>query len=354
MVWRDPRLQTETGGARPVSTSFSALEYYKDGSFRPASYELRGSTNVGWTIRRNGEDHLSLGPGYRLLRTLCCGICSTDLDRHFLPFPLPQVIGHELVASDRAGERFVVEINASHQARGIEANCPFCPKVSRPIARRGGHWGYTICLVASGRGSWCRWRPPSPVPTEIPNEAAVLIEPFAAALHAVGHIDLRAGDHVAVLGPRRLGLLVVAALALGDGSIRATTASSPCRVTPACWRSREASARTNRFGCPTMPTPFTPVWQMWSSILPPARPGSSWPFVSPAARCTSSRPTARRVRAWTTSPSWWWTRSPWHASPRQSAMAAGFSPASAAFSATGAHDSSGSPAHRRRLGCRST
>jgi threonine dehydrogenase-like Zn-dependent dehydrogenase len=41
----------------------------------------------------------------------------------------------------------------------------------------------------------------------------VLIEPLAAALNAVQSIDIREGDRVAVLGPRKLGMLVVASLA---------------------------------------------------------------------------------------------------------------------------------------------
>ena len=47
----------------------------------------------------------------------------------------------------------------------------------------------------------------------MPDSAAVLVEPFAAALHGVKTIAPRAGECVAVLGPRRLGMLVVAALA---------------------------------------------------------------------------------------------------------------------------------------------
>jgi len=52
-----------------------------------------------------------------------------------------------------------------------------------------------------------------PVPTSLPDETAALVEPFAAALHAVRTVAPRAGERVLVLGPRRLGMLVVAALA---------------------------------------------------------------------------------------------------------------------------------------------
>ena len=62
--------------------------------------------------------------------------------------------------------------------------------------------------------------------------SAVLVEPLAAALHAVKVIDLRPRDTVAVLGPRRLGMLMIAALqsvSRGDGA--ADFRSSRSRVT---------------------------------------------------------------------------------------------------------------------------
>jgi threonine dehydrogenase-like Zn-dependent dehydrogenase len=46
----------------------------------------------------------------------------------------------------------------------------------------------------------------------VDDSCAVLIEPLAAALHAVRMIDPAPGDTIAVLGPRRLGMLVIAAL----------------------------------------------------------------------------------------------------------------------------------------------
>jgi threonine dehydrogenase-like Zn-dependent dehydrogenase len=46
----------------------------------------------------------------------------------------------------------------------------------------------------------------------VPTENAVLIEPLAAALNAVRSIEIREGDRVAVLGPRKLGMLVIAGL----------------------------------------------------------------------------------------------------------------------------------------------
>jgi threonine dehydrogenase-like Zn-dependent dehydrogenase len=52
-----------------------------------------------------------------------------------------------------------------------------------------------------------------PVPPGIPPTTAAMIEPFAAAFHAVRALAPADGTRVAVLGPRRLGTLVIAALA---------------------------------------------------------------------------------------------------------------------------------------------
>jgi threonine dehydrogenase-like Zn-dependent dehydrogenase len=50
------------------------------------------------------------------------------------------------------------------------------------------------------------------IPTTVGPDVSVLIEPFAAAVHATEQIDLAGLERVAVLGAGRLGLLIVAAL----------------------------------------------------------------------------------------------------------------------------------------------
>ncbi len=192
---------------------FRGLEYHADDRIHPATYSMEGSSGGGWRIDRNGVEHLVLGAGYRLLRTDRCGVCSTDLDRRFLPFPLPQIIGHELIALDADGKRYVVEINASHAARGLEDGCAFCSAgltTHCPDRRVLG-----IHDLPGGFGPWvlAPERAMIPVPHGLSDDVAVLVEPFAAALHAAEQVAPEPGARVAVLGPRRLGLLVVAALA---------------------------------------------------------------------------------------------------------------------------------------------
>jgi threonine dehydrogenase-like Zn-dependent dehydrogenase len=193
--------------------TFNAPEYRSDGTFASAAFEFDGSEETGWRIWRNGTEYLNLGPGYAAVDVDQCGVCSTDLARAFLPFPLPQVTGHEILGRDAQGRRVVLEINASHQARNVDSECVFCRQgLERHCPERlvlgihdlpGGFGPHVLAPVNSI----------IPLPDEIPSSAAVLIEPLAAALNAVEMVKPKAGERIAVLGPRRLGMLVVAALA---------------------------------------------------------------------------------------------------------------------------------------------
>lgn len=196
-------------------TAFTAPEYQPDGSIRPVAYAFTGSPEDGWEVLRQGAVHLRLGRGYRLLQVSHCGVCATDLARRRLPFPLPQVTGHEVVARDQAGTPVVVEINASHAARGLAHRgwCPFCTRDLQTHCPERLVLG--IHDLPGGFSPWLLAPVESVValPPAVSPATATLVEPFAAALHAVRALDPGDGCRVAVLGPRRLGALVVAALA---------------------------------------------------------------------------------------------------------------------------------------------
>lgn len=193
---------------------FGAPEYQADASVRWVRYRFSGTVGRGWEVWRDGRIHLRLGPGYRLLPVSHCGVCATDLVRRHLPFALPQVIGHEVVALDD-GVPAAVEINASHASRGLapEQWCAFC--------RSGlaSHCPERLVLgIQDLPGGFAPWllAPAGNIialPPSISPLSATLIEPFAAALHAVRAVAPADGERVAVLGPRRLGSLVLAALA---------------------------------------------------------------------------------------------------------------------------------------------
>jgi threonine dehydrogenase-like Zn-dependent dehydrogenase len=195
-----------------MEIKFRAFDYHSDDTFNESEYEYCGDTENGWIIKRNDEIYLELGPGYKLLKTKQCGICSTDLARRYLPFPLPQIIGHEVVAYDIEKEQdCVVEINDTHFARNQKVSDAFCQyglpthcpeRMVLGIDRLPGGFGPYILAPVN-----------SVIPVgNVSSRAAVLLEPFAAALHAVTSSPPQNGDHVAILGTGKLGLLLLAAL----------------------------------------------------------------------------------------------------------------------------------------------
>ncbi|EOQ88943.1 alcohol dehydrogenase, catalytic domain, GroES-like family [Leptospira yanagawae serovar Saopaulo str. Sao Paulo = ATCC 700523] len=197
-----------------MNLKFRAKDYLSDDSFESAEYEYIGNQDEGWEIKRNGSPYLQLGPGYIPLKTVSCGVCSTDIDRRFLPFPLPQIIGHEVLAEglgENQGKQFVVEINDTYEARGDKNPDVFCKEgipTHSPERRVLG-----IDRLPGGFGPYILAPVHAAINLEgVSPKAAVLMEPFAAALQAIIASPPKPGDHVAVLGPRRLGSLVLAAL----------------------------------------------------------------------------------------------------------------------------------------------
>jgi threonine dehydrogenase-like Zn-dependent dehydrogenase len=193
---------------------FRAHELRAGGALHDAAYDIEAAGD-GWCVRREGRPHLAVGPGHRLLRVSHCGVCATDLARVHLPFPLPQVCGHEVVALDDEGRPVVLEINDSCAARGLPAaaQCAHCrlglprhcpERLVLGIDRLPG--GFGPFLLAPVHAV-------VPVPAGMDPLTATFAEPFAAAWHAVTSLRPAAGERVAVLGAGRLGTLVVAALA---------------------------------------------------------------------------------------------------------------------------------------------
>jgi len=193
---------------------FDAFEYGDSENFTKTYYQYSGSEENGWKIYRNEHCIETLGSGYIALKTLACGICSTDLARVRLPFPLPQITGHEVVALYE-NRPVVVEINASHKARGCEdADCWFCKnslsnhcpdRLTLGIDRLPG--GFSPFILAPKNSI-------VPLPNELQTDEATLVEPFAAALHAVKNEDIVSAKAIAVVGVKRLGGLLILALKL--------------------------------------------------------------------------------------------------------------------------------------------
>jgi len=154
-------------------------------------------------------------PGEALVRVRLAGICNTDLElvRGYMAFR--GVLGHEFVgqvvqAPDPAwiGCRVVGDINAACYTcetcrAGRHTHCPH--RTTLGIQGRDGALADYLLLPQANLYA---------VPDEVPDEAAVFIEPLAAACEIVQQAHLRPTDRVIVLGDGKLGLLVAAVLRL--------------------------------------------------------------------------------------------------------------------------------------------
>lgn len=188
------------------------------------------------------------GADWLRVRPLLSGVCGSDMallmaksSPALSPFTsFPAVLGHEVVAqvSDvgasvqdvPAGERVVINPYISCEMRGLDP-CPSCASGQRCICTQAAEGnlsaGMLIGFCRDLPGSWSEQMVVHrsqvyPVPPEVPDTAAVLVEPFSIALHAVLKRPPEAGSRVLVLGGGSVGLLVLAALRLLD---------IPCHVT---------------------------------------------------------------------------------------------------------------------------
>ncbi len=171
------------------------------------------------------------------LGTRLCGICGSDVallrgksSPALSPFhSFPAVLGHEVLADVAgpvgdalAGRRVVVDPVISCQMRGIEP-CPACASGQSQQCRRRGERdglgpgtlvGYHAQLPGGfGDRLFAHRSQLYAVPDAVPDERAVLAEPYAIALHGVLRSPPPAGAKLLVLGGGTIGLLTVAALA---------------------------------------------------------------------------------------------------------------------------------------------
>ncbi|MCC9599421.1 alcohol dehydrogenase catalytic domain-containing protein [Stieleria sp. JC731] len=147
-----------------------------------------------------------------LVRVLKAGICDTDLQliKGYMGFA--GVLGHEFVGVAQggpyAGQRVVGEINCScHQCQTCQAgNATHCP--NRTVIGIDRHDGAMAEYVAVPQ------RNLHVIPESVDNDAAVLVEPLAAAFEILDQVDLASTDRVAILGDGRLGFFCAQAISL--------------------------------------------------------------------------------------------------------------------------------------------
>jgi len=169
------------------------------------------------------------GPGWVRVKPRLAGICGSDLatvdgrsSRWFesvVSFPFTP--GHEIVGDTEDGRRVVVEAVLGCEVRGIEPRCRGCaggaPDRCERLHVGGLEPGLQTGFCCSTGGGWSQVMVASEdqlheVPEELSDEAAVMVEPMACALHAALSTPTDGGV-LAVLGAGTLGLCTIAALA---------------------------------------------------------------------------------------------------------------------------------------------
>ena len=194
-----------------------------------------GGAKVGPLRLRSIDPPELPGEGWVEVLPRLAGICGSDLatidarsSRYFEPIvSFPFVPGHEVVADlrspigDLAAGRVVIEPVLGCVTRGIDPVCDACASGDLGNCERiafgaiepglqsgfccdtGGGWSTKMVAHVSQLHA---------VPDEWSDEAAVMVEPTACAVHGALAADVGDGELVVVLGSGALGLLTIAAL----------------------------------------------------------------------------------------------------------------------------------------------
>jgi len=168
------------------------------------------------------------GPEWQVVQPRLAGICGSDLatlsgrsSRWFEPIvSFPFVPGHEVVGDTEDGRRVVIEPVLHCRVRGVEPPCPACAAGRTNHCERlvGGHLepGLQTGYCADTGGGWSPALVAHPgqlhdVPDGWSDEAAVMVEPTACAVHAALAPQAGEGLKAAVIGAGTIGLATVAA-----------------------------------------------------------------------------------------------------------------------------------------------
>lgn len=166
------------------------------------------------------------GQGWVRVRPRLAGICGSDLatidgtsSRWFEPIvSFPFTPGHEIVGELDDGARVVIVPVLSCVARGIQPPCDACAGGRINHCERLGYGqlepGLQCGFCESTGGGWSTLMVAHEtqlvrVPDDMSDEAAVMVEPTACAVHAAKQVH---ATRVAVIGAGTLGLLTIAAL----------------------------------------------------------------------------------------------------------------------------------------------
>jgi threonine dehydrogenase-like Zn-dependent dehydrogenase len=188
---------------------------------------------------------LFLRPDWVVVRPRLTGICGSDAKQVFMDwgdvrgadnpmkgfFSLPQVLGHEVVGEVVAlgpeargldpGDRVVLNPWLSCGPRGVSPVCPACAAGDLSLC-----WSFDVGPIPPGihigtardaNGGFADLMPAHDsqlfkVPAGVPDELAVLADPFAVSLHAITRHPPPAGGKAMVYGAGALGTCATAIL----------------------------------------------------------------------------------------------------------------------------------------------
>jgi threonine dehydrogenase-like Zn-dependent dehydrogenase len=191
-------------------------------------------------------DPRPLGDDWVVLKSRLTGICGSDSKQVFMDMggdapdmsmtafiSFPQVLGHEVIADVvevgpkargvEVGQRVALQCWLSCAPRGIEPLCPACANGDYSLC-----WNFTTGRItpgihignsSDGTGGFAELLPAHdtqaiPVPDDIPDEVAVLADPFAVSLHSITRNPPPPGGRVLVWGGGALGTSAIAILKL--------------------------------------------------------------------------------------------------------------------------------------------
>lgn len=184
----------------------------------------------------NRDEPILPSDGWTRVRPRLAGICGSDLNTvsgnssfYFSALvSFPFVPGHEVVGDVledvnglAKGQRVVLDPVLSCRPRGIEPECFPCSSGSPNLCERvsGGHVspGLQTGYCKDTGGGWsasfiAHASQLHPIPEEMSDESAVMVEPMACAIHAVRRANVPEDGSVLVVGAGTVGLLTLIAL----------------------------------------------------------------------------------------------------------------------------------------------
>lgn len=188
-------------------------------------------------IQVQDSPSLKAGPGEVVIQVRYAGVCGTDLALFHgdYPVPLPHVCGHEFtgtvkqvgdgVDSKWLGKTVTAEINNTCIAYNRQPPCSACIKglpshcLERTVTGIIQHSGAFAEEVVVAAGTLHE------IPDEIDPLTATLTEPLAAALQTFVLSPITGEETIVVLGPGKLGILIVFIAALKGLKVLAVSRS---------------------------------------------------------------------------------------------------------------------------------